>query len=589
MKDRDIIQWVKDGKPQNAFVTISPEGEISRVVNNAKDSVASLDLIRAAIQRGGKTIDAWDIHGKLPKLYEGLGFEKTETVPYDVKNYGEPSQAYKDHWKRFGWKEGEPYPSVTKMQLKDGGEAAPAPTDLASKEIATRRPTSTKGNMVNNPANLSGMEAVDAADKQAPSRTSKAGTPILGVKEKLASALSNYPDSPVDLSPEELRKPASVIEKHIQHYADNIRALYHAIPDAIRGPAKAWYVTAHNLTKAMSEKYGILHEQAAGVVAALSPKNAWDNNVGTADRLMDMWKNQKGHEWSPEMDKAASDIRKVATTAKKPSRDFIKLIDQVRGKTFDELTAKQLPDNATAEQIKDNQDALRGKQALWFRLVDEAHGAKDFPARSPEGVIHGSTTRAWIGIDPIAKALDILDNGDIQHIHDVMGQGHKLRNFYNNIINPWSERGHVTIDTHAVGAAHMKPLSQDDLEVAQNFGSSLKGIPGAPGEAMTGIKGTYPVYEEAYRRVAAELGIHPNELQSITWEGIKSLMGDDKKTPELREAVQNIWDEHKAGKISIDDARTKIIDAAGGFSKPDWMPESDWEKSKNQGEEFSTE
>ena len=470
-----------------------------------------------------------------------------------------------------------------------GTGEGPLPADLASKEIATRRPTTKTGDMTNNPDNLSGMDAVAAADKASPSRTSQGGKPILGHNEKLATALANYSDSPVKLTAKELHSPMAIMEKHIQHYADNLRALYHAIPEAIRGPAKQWYVTAHNLTKAMAEKYGIAHEQAAAVVAALSPKNPWDNNAGVADRLIDAWKNKKGHEWSPEMDKSASNIRATALKAKNPSKTFVKLIDDVRGKTYDELVAKKTPKNATPEQIKDSADALRGKQALWLRLVDEAHGAKDLPLYSPDGTIRGSVTRTWSEIDPAAKALDILENGDIQHIHDVMGQGHKIRNFYNNIINPWSERGHVTIDTHAVGAAHMKPMSQDDIEVMHNFGNSATGVPGASSEGSTGIAGSYPIYEEAYRRVAKELGIQPRELQSITWEGIKSLMGDEKKTPELREAVQNIWDEHKAGKISIDDARTKIIDAAGGFSKPDWMPQADWDKSQNQGEEFPTE
>src|SRR5208283_4354504 len=92
MEGRHLIQWVKDGKPQDAFVGVAPDGNISRVVNNAKDEVPSLDLIRAAIDRGGNKIDAWDINGKLPKIYEGLGFKEVRNVPYDVESYGAPSE-----------------------------------------------------------------------------------------------------------------------------------------------------------------------------------------------------------------------------------------------------------------------------------------------------------------------------------------------------------------------------------------------------------------------------------------------------------------------------------------------------------------
>jgi hypothetical protein len=165
----------------------------------------------------------------------------------------------------------------------------------------------------------------------------------------------------------------------------------------------------------------------------------------------------------------------------------------------------------------------------------------------------------------------------------MMGEGHKIRNFYNNIINPWSERGHTTIDTHAVGAAHLKPYSQEDMEVAHNFGSGNKaGTPSPAKHAGTGLKGSYAVHEEAYRRAAKELGIQPRELQSITWEGIRSLMGMEKKTPELRRQVTNIWRAHEAGQLTLDQARAKIVEASGGFSKPDWMSDEQWERNASE-------
>ena len=164
-----------------------------------------------------------------------------------------------------------------------------------------------------------------------------------------------------------------------------------------------------------------------------------------------------------------------------------------------------------------------------------------------------------------------------------MGEGHKIRNFYNNIINPLSERGHVTVDTHQVGASLLKPLSQEDLEVSHNFGSgNKKFVPSPAKHAGTGLKGSYPVYEEAVRRAAAELGLQPRELQSITWEGIRSLMGDTKKTPELRRAVSAIWRAHEEGALTIDQARQEILKASGGFSKPLWMTDEAWEANPTE-------
>jgi hypothetical protein len=164
-----------------------------------------------------------------------------------------------------------------------------------------------------------------------------------------------------------------------------------------------------------------------------------------------------------------------------------------------------------------------------------------------------------------------------------MGRGHKVRNFYNNIVNPLSERGHTTVDTHQVGASLLKPLTQIDLEVMHNFGSGNKKFVPSPAQHLaTGVRGSYPVYEEAVRRAAGELGLQPRELQSITWEGIRSLMGDTKKTPELKRAVSDIWRQHEEGGLSIDQARQEILKASGGFAKPNWMPDEQWEANPTE-------
>src|SRR5262249_22687488 len=152
-------------------------------------------------------------------------------------------------------------------------------------------------------------------------------------------------------------------------------------------------------------------------------------------------------------------------------------------------------------------------------------------------------------------AVKILENGSVADINNVMGQGHKIRNFYNNLINPMSRSGHTTIDTHAVAAGLLYPVGAKDLEPAHNFGNTLKGVPGAPKNAATGLQGTYLLYTEAYQRAARKLGILPRELQSIAWEGIKSLMGDEKKTPELKAKVKDIWDQVSQGALTPDAAR----------------------------------
>ena len=96
-------------------------------------------------------------------------------------------------------------------------------------------------------------------------------------------------------------------------------------------------------------------------------------------------------------------------------------------------------------------------------------------------------------------------------------------------------------------------------------------------------------HAEAYRRAAEKLGLQPRELQSITWEGIRSLMGDDKKTPELKSFARDQWDKVQNRELTIKQARENIMEKAGGFTKPDWMTDEQWDEANGTGfnpEEF---
>ena len=60
---------------------------------------------------------------------------------------------------------------------------------------------------------------------------------------------------------------------------------------------------------------------------------------------------------------------------------------------------------------------------------------------------------AWNSNVMIKNAIIALEsNGDKAIISGALGDAHKVRSFYNNIVDPNSKNGDVTIDTHAVGA-----------------------------------------------------------------------------------------------------------------------------------------
>lgn len=433
-----------------------------------------------------------------------------------------------------------------------GGEAS---------EITTRRPKSVTGDRANNPGQMANMDAVNEAGKNSPSRSTAAGKPVMGYKEKLARTVADY--TGVRYTPEELAQPDKIIGKFVNHVADNLTWLYDQVPEEIRAKTRQWYDSANEMTKGFAKDYGVTHEQAAGVTAALSPQNPWDNNVALAKRVMDTYKNRQNFDFTPQMERKIADLKAVPTQ----SKAFKGLMKDIAGKRLSEVTN---PDP----------DVQAVQRALWIRLYDEAHNSPVNDAYSPTGEVtgHSPDARSWIGLDHMGKAVKILDNGSVDNINAVMGQGHKIRNFYNNIINPNSKNGHITIDTHAVSAAHLSPFGPKDTEAAHNFGGTTPGIPGAPKDAASGLQGTYPLYAEAYQRVAKKLGILPRELQSVTWEAIKALMGDEKKTPELKARVKEIWTQVQDGELTPAAARDMIKDEAQGFSKPAWMSDAEWEK-----------
>ena len=97
-------------------------------------------------------------------------------------------------------------------------------------------------------------------------------------------------------------------------------------------------------------------------------------------------------------------------------------------------------------------------------------------------------------MDAIANAVSAFDAKDMPTISEAMGGGHKVRNFYNNILNPNAPTGDVTVDTHAIAAALFRPFSGSDKDTGD------RPRHGPAGNAMTGAKGLYGDYAEAYRR-----------------------------------------------------------------------------------------
>lgn len=358
-------------------------------------------------------------------------------------------------------------------------------------------------------------------------------------------------------------------EHFVDHATKNLLALHDAVPPQVRERGKKWYDGARAITDEWSKRYNIPDHAVAGVLAAMSPQKDWYQNVSLAHRVIHTMKGM-GEDFyhkfafSPEMEKTLKD------TASLNKPEYGGIHDMVRGKSLGDLDRANIPDDEKAIA-----------KAMWIRLHDQTYNPKEYKIVNPEGTLgdfvktkSGANAGAgWGSLTEIAKAVQALDTShDPEKLSELMGEKHKVRNFYNNILHPRSSKGDVTIDTHAVAAALMRPLSGNSVEVAHNFGSYAgKGQPNAGGSSISGVQGTYPLYAEAYRRAAKARNIHPREMQSITWEAVRGLFPDTFKTAKNAKDIDGVWARYRNGEISQDEARDQVVKKAGGIRPPTWF------------------
>ena len=400
---------------------------------------------------------------------------------------------------------------------------------VADKRISTRRPTSKKTEGIAERENLLMDDAAYRADPNMPYNT---------------ALLKEYPGMRMRQS-----KPESVLDEFQNRVADNLRFLMEMVPESERKRTRQWYDGANRFAKALSARYKVPEEAASAVIAAMSPQKDWFQNASLAERVVDTVLGQRGKVLS------AAEANEVARAYPAIGKNA-DAVSRISGKTIDE--------------IEDPTDA-----ALFVRMFDHANRSPHYRELTPEGMLgdfiksgSGENQRVgWGSLNEIGKGIRALRDSGLKTISELMGEKHKIRNFYNNIVAPNARHGDTTIDTHAVAAALFQPLSgasapvMHALDTAPLSSAKPAGWRAAKGSDLTGARGTYGAYMKPYATVASEYGILPREVQSITWEQIRKVfeatMKRDKKAVA---AVQNTWKEFDGGKISADAARARILD-----------------------------
>lgn len=358
---------------------------------------------------------------------------------------------------------------------------------------------------------------------------------------------------------------SQAIEVFKQNIVNNLLYLYNSVPEDTRQRSKLWYDGANRMAIDMGKAFGVTKEQVAGIMAAMSPQKDWFQNVSMAERALDVLTTQGNKAWDANMLKYAESYVNEA----KDRAEFEK-----RQMAFEQI--KKVAKRGTVLDKMNADDA-----AAFIRAYDEAFNSRDYRIVTPEGGFGGFVTKGdgtpatmmWSTYDPIKKSVLIYRDGSRPNISDQLGEEHKIRSFYNNIAAPKSDIGHVTIDTHAVAAALFEALAGSDEPVTHNFGGTGK-------SSLIGVGGTYGIIADAYRTAAAQVGMLPREMQSITWEAVRGLFNADIKNT-IKPKIRAEWSKYKKGELSFEQARenaVKIATEAQGVTD-NKIPEPDWKDS----------
>lgn len=451
-----------------------------------------------------------------------------------------------------------------KLAVKAGTEAATktatkAATKAAAKgaeKKAVKTAAKTTATPTKRPAQLKGADSPFMVSTRRPTAPNYAtqGNPdeqlLIQTGEALRAAPPAFEKNMGMLAEEPFMRgmsgasPEQIYEEGIRRGADNLKFIMSDLmsPEKVEA-ARGWYPTAQMVSARAAERAGLPPEAGYGVAAVTSPQTPWDINVARVDRMMDMY----GDRFATDPAAARKYIEgrmemksPGAIAARGPE-----YAERIASMPYEELTDKF--DKFARVSLA---DATRNDPMV--RKIDLS---------GEYGEPYGGMT--WGSGDSVSKALAIMDNPTMEGINAQLLGGGKVPSFFNNIANPYSAAPISTIDTHSAGAASLFPGGGNDPIVyrAMGLGPSKIGMPPAASDvARTGSKGLYGPISDMHTLAAKEMGFDaPREVQSATWEGVRDLWGQEGKTPELKKAIADIWNNSS----SPDEARYLIADLLG--------------------------
>ena len=82
-----------------------------------------------------------------------------------------------------------------------------------------------------------------------------------------------------------------VLNEFVDAMAQNVLAVYDTLTPEFVAASKEWYIGANRTANELARMYNLTVEQAAAVLAVLSPQNEWFNNIAVAERTIEVMTN----------------------------------------------------------------------------------------------------------------------------------------------------------------------------------------------------------------------------------------------------------------------------------------------------------
>ena len=348
-------------------------------------------------------------------------------------------------------------------------------------------------------------------------------------------------------TPKTKEEALTVISKVVDRMARNLLAIYDAVPPPIRSYWQRWYPLAYNWNQEQAKNYSITRQVVAGINARLSPGKDWIHNVNMTERILKAFSDDVV--MTKEIEDGAMPIIDSALEAKLNTRENKNKPKEWVAEQKEKAQAAKLElQKMIGLKLSQMTDA---QAAQLIRYYTQVVGDNRVLNYFEQGTPVYADSISWQSFSNLEKAINMYRNPSMKNISENMGNDHKIRSFFNNQESPNDPvLRDVTSDTHAVAAAYLLPLSQSSQQVSRNFGGASN--------AVSGLNGMYYIVADAYRKAADARGVEPRAMQSITWEGARSMFPRGFKKAENVKKVEAIWNRFERKEITKSQALQEI-------------------------------